>query len=198
MVSVGIFLPTAPGLAQSFTSNGLFSTTNRSIWSDGPAFVFDTGQKFLGTNWNLGKTIGGIDTTCFLGVCASFGAQIGAQTTGRVGLDYSLTVNGGSFDLLYPGQTTITVPTGTSGTPGNPGPVTLGTGFQGRPSIQTSTTAIPATLQVTGHAAGWPRARCARQRICWSAGLRRAVHGAGFRASAVGQVPADPQHQPRQ
>ena len=70
----------------------------------------------------FGKTIGGIDTTCFLGVCASFGAQIGAQTTGRVGLDYSLTVNGGSFDLLYPGQTTITVPTGTSGTPGNPGP----------------------------------------------------------------------------
>ena len=142
--------PDGASFAQSFASEGLFSTVGRSIWADGPAFVLDTGQQFLGANWNLGKTIGGIDTTCVFGVCASFGARIGAQTTGRVGLDYSLTVNSGAFDLLYPGQTIITVPTSTSGTPGNPGPVTLGTAFQGLPAIQTSTTAIPSTLQVTG------------------------------------------------
>jgi hypothetical protein len=134
--------------AQTFSSDALFSTSGQSIWASGPAFTLDTGNQFLGASWDVGKTVG--DVECFLGACA--GAQVGAQTTGKFGVDYSLTVNSGSFGLLYPGRTTITVPNIVSGDPLNLGPVTLGTGFHGLDSIQTSRSPLPtiATLQVTG------------------------------------------------
>jgi hypothetical protein len=136
-----------PAAAQSFSSEGVFSTSGRSIWTGGGALGFDTGPQFLGTSWNLGPTFGHID--CFLGACG--GVEIGAHTDGQFGVDYSLAVNSGSFGLLYPGQTTIIVPTTiVSGSPDTPGPVTIGTGFQGLSSIQTISRSIPATLQVTG------------------------------------------------
>jgi len=69
---------------------------------------------------------------------------------GKFGLDYSLAANSGAFGLLYPGRTTITVPSVIFGTPMNPGPVTIGTNFQGLTSIQTNTSPLPtnAALQV--------------------------------------------------
>jgi PEP-CTERM motif-containing protein len=148
ILSVAVLAASAPAGAQTFSTNGLFSTSDRSIWANGPAFVVDTGNQFLGTSWDIGKTVGGVD--CFLGAC--FGAQIGAQTSGKFGLDYALRVNSGSFGLLYPGTATITVPTVITGTPTSPGPVTIGSNFQGLTSIQTNTSPVPinARLQVTG------------------------------------------------
>jgi hypothetical protein len=138
-----------PGRAQqTFTSNSIFSQQGLSVWNSGPAFTLDTGNQFLGESWDLGKTFGGID--CFLGAC--LGAEIGAETTGKVGVDYSLKVNSGSFDLLYPGTTSITTPTAVQIQPGGlPGVVTLGTQFTGVPSLPTNSSGgtAQATLQVT-------------------------------------------------
>lgn len=150
----GIGLSTAPLAAQSYTNSAIFSTTGQSVWASGPAFVFDTGQKFLGTSWDLGKTFGGVDETCVFGVCAKFGAQIGAQTTGKIGVDYNLSVNSGSFDLLYPALASVTVPTAVpTHSVGNhyaPDPLTVGTGFQGVSSLAAGGSTKTATLQVTG------------------------------------------------
>ena len=137
--------------ADVFTSDGLFSASGQSIWSGGAGYTLSK-QDFLGTSWNKGDTVGSVDSECFLGACAYFGAQIGANTNGRLGLDYSLAANSGTFGLLYPGQASISTPNVVSGTPGNPGLVTIGTGFSGLPSVRTSTSAPAsiATLQVAG------------------------------------------------
>ena len=84
-------------------------------------------------------------------MCA--GVEIGAQTTGKVGVDYSLKVNSGSFDLLYPGATSITTPSAVAiMANGLPGVVTLGTQFTGLSSLPTNGSGgtAQATLQVTG------------------------------------------------
>lgn len=145
-----ILAAAAPARADTtFSSDGLFSTSDLSIWASGPAFVLNTGNRFLGTSWNIGNSAGGVE--CFLGACV--GAKIGAETSGKFGVNYSLNVNSGSFDLLYPGRAFITVPDSTTGGGlGDPGPVTLGTSFQGLASIQTNVSPLPtnATLQVTG------------------------------------------------
>src|SRR5215467_4214546 len=148
IVSVALLAASAPAEAQTFSTNGLFSSSGLSIWANGSAFVVDTGNQFLGTSWDIGKTAGGVD--CFLGAC--FGAQIGAQTSGKFGLDYSLGVNSGSFGVLYPATATITVPNVITGTPTSPGPVTISSNFQGLTSIQTNISPLPinARLQVTG------------------------------------------------
>lgn len=97
--------------------------------------------------WSLGKTFGKVD--CFLGACA--GAKIGADTTGKVGGDYALKVDSGTFDSRYAGRVSITVPTAVSGTPTNIGPVTLGTGFVGLPSVPKGGPGpVTSVLQVHG------------------------------------------------
>jgi hypothetical protein len=101
----------------------------------------------------VGQTFGSIDSACVFGVCASAGAEIGAQTSGKVGLEYSLNVNSGSFGLLYPGVTSITTPTAVQILPGGvPGIVTLGTQFTGVSSLPTNGSGgtAQATLQVSG------------------------------------------------
>jgi hypothetical protein len=148
ILSVAALATAVTARAGTFSSDGLFSTSGLSIWDKGPAFTLDTGKQFLGASWNVGpNTVG--DVECFLGACA--GARIGAETTGKFGVDYSLAVNSGSFGLLYPGRTTITVPDSVSSSGTLVGPVTIGTGFQGRSSILTNTSPLPtmATLQVT-------------------------------------------------
>ena len=145
-------LAAAPGRAdQIFTSNSIYSQQGLSIWSGGPAFTLDTGPKFLGEQWNLGDTVGKVYDVCLF-VCVKAGAEVGAQTTGKVGIDYSLKVNSGSFDLLYPGSTSITVPGAVASSAGGVlGPVTLGTSFTGLSSLPTDSSGgtAHATLQVT-------------------------------------------------
>ena len=122
-------LNASPAAAAVFSSDGLFSANGRSIWAPGPGFTLDTGNQFFGTSWNLGETAGGIAEVCvpFLG-CASAGAEVGARTSGRVGLDYGLKVNSGTFDLQYPGRISFNVP---NAIPAGPvvGPITIGTSF---------------------------------------------------------------------
>ena len=143
-----------PAAATTFVSDGLFGTKGQSVWSAGPGFSLDSGPKFFGAAWDLGKTVGGIDTTCILGACASFGAQIGADTKGRLGLDYGVKVDSGTFDLQYPGRASFTVP---SSVPGRTiGAISIGSGFQALPSVQVQTSTAGAfearspTLQVHG------------------------------------------------
>lgn len=137
---------------QTFRTNSIFAAQDLSVWNSGPAFALDTGTQFLGEQWNIGKVFGGIDKVCVLGICAKAGAEVGAQTTGKLGIDYSLKINSGSFDVLYPGVSSITVP---SSVPvmvgGSPGVVTLGTQFTGVASLPTNTSGGTAqsTLQVT-------------------------------------------------
>ena len=143
-----------PASAITFVSDGLFGAKGQSVWSGGPGFSLDSGPKFFGAAWDLGKTAGGIDTTCVLGACASFGAQIGADTRGRLGLDYGVKVDSGTFDVQYPGRASFIVP---SSVPGRTiGAISIGSAFQALPSVQVRTSAAGAlenrspTLQVHG------------------------------------------------
>ena len=113
--------------ATEFSVDTFVTAQDRSIWASGAGFTFDTGQRFLGTSWDIGKTIGGIDETCVFGICASFGAEVGAKTSGKVGIDYSLKVNSGTFDFQLPGRATFTVPSSSSGA--TVGAITLGSAF---------------------------------------------------------------------
>ncbi len=117
----------SPAHATTFTDDTFFTASDRSIWASGAGFTFDTGSRFLGTSWDIGKTIGGIDETCVFGVCASFGAEVGAKTSGKVGVDYSLKVNSGTFDVQLPGRATFTVPTSVSGA--TIGAITVGSSY---------------------------------------------------------------------
>lgn len=117
----------APAHASTFFDDTFFTAKDRSIWASGAGFTLDTGPRFLGTSWDLGKSIGGIDQTCVFGICASFGAEIGATTSGKLGIDYSLKVNSGTFNVQLPGRATFTVPDTTSGA--TIGAITLGSSF---------------------------------------------------------------------
>jgi len=46
ILSVAVLAASAPVEAQTFSTNGLFSTSGLSIWTNGPAFVVDTGNQF--------------------------------------------------------------------------------------------------------------------------------------------------------
>ena len=143
------YVSAGAALAQiTYSANGLFSAQDRSVWASGPGVSIDTGNQFLGVQWNVGKTFGGLD--CFLGACA--GAEIGADTTGKIGIDYALKASTGTFDARVAARVSLTVPTAVSGTPTNIGAVTVGTSFAALPSVQVSNSPIPISslLQVTG------------------------------------------------
>ena len=135
----------------TYSANGLFSAQDRSVWASGPGVSINTGDQFLGVQWDLGKTFGGIDEVCVF-ACAKFGAEIGAATSGKVGIDYALKADTGTFDARVAARVSLTVPTAVSGTPANIGSVTVGTGFATLPSVQVSNSSAPITslLQVTG------------------------------------------------
>lgn len=116
-----------PAHAGTFKDDTFFTASDRSIWASGAGFTYDSGQRFLGTAWNLDASIGGIDETCVFSVCASFGAEVGAKTSGKVGIDYSLKVNSGAFDVQLPGRATFTVPDTTPGA--KVGAITVGSSF---------------------------------------------------------------------
>jgi hypothetical protein len=81
------------------------------MWSSGPAAVIDTGTQRIGPDpWNLGQTVGGFVNPCDpFGTCNT-GAQVGAQTTGNMGLEYGLKLNSGSVDISYPVNVQLTTP----------------------------------------------------------------------------------------
>lgn len=143
-----------PAAAFTFTNDGLFGAKNQSVWASGPGFTLDSGPQFFGSTWDLGKTVGGVTETCVLGACASFGAKIGADTKGRVGIGYGLKVDSGTFDVQYPARATFSIPNTVSGT--TIGAITIGSSFAALPSVQVQTSAAGAletrspTLQVRG------------------------------------------------
>lgn len=141
--------------AATFSADTFFTAQDRSVWSGGAGFSLDTGPRFLGTSWDIGKTIGGIKEVCVLFACADFGAEIGARTNGKLGIDYSLKVDSGTFNLQLPGRATFTTPDTRSGS--TVGDITVGSSFTavaGGLSVPTapngpSVVRLPS-LQVTG------------------------------------------------
>jgi hypothetical protein len=125
-------LAPATSVADIVNVDAMFAANGRSIWTDGPGVHIDqTG--FLGPDpWNIDKTVGGVETKCFLGFCANFGAEIGARTSGSAGIPYGLKVDSGTFDLHYPARAQFDVPTVVSGGPGSP-TVTIRTSLSGVP-----------------------------------------------------------------
>lgn len=156
LAALGVIpLLATPSQASTFSTDTFFTAQDRSVWASGAGFTFDTGQRFLGTSWDVGKTIGGIDETCVFGICADFGAEVGAKTSGKVGIDYSLKVNSGTFDLQLPGRATFTVPDSSSGA--KVGAITVGSAFTtlgGGLAVPTMPNGPPVvrlpSLQVTG------------------------------------------------
>lgn len=74
-----ILLATTAKADVIYSSNAVFSAQGRSVWSSGPGLSIDTGDRFLGLQWSLGKTFGKVD--CFLGACA------GAKCLSRISLN---------------------------------------------------------------------------------------------------------------
>ncbi|HEX9548362.1 MAG TPA: hypothetical protein VF942_13565, partial [Acidimicrobiales bacterium] len=125
-------LAPATSVADIINVDAMFAANGRSIWTDGPGVHIDR-SGFLGPDpWNIDKTVGGVETKCFLGVCANFGAEIGARTSGSAGIPYGLKVDSGTFDLHYPARAQFDVPTVVLGGPGSP-TVTIHTSLSGVP-----------------------------------------------------------------
>ncbi len=98
--------------AHAVNFSTVFSETGQSMWSSGKAIVIDTGNKRIGPDpWNLGQTAGKFVNPCDPFGSCNTGAQIGAQTTGNMGLEYGLKFDSGSVNATYP----INVHLGTPG-----------------------------------------------------------------------------------
>ncbi len=134
LLAIGLAAPAAR--AADFST--IFSETGHSMWSTGPAIVIDTGTKRIGPDpWNLGKVVGGFVNPCDpFGTCNT-GAQIGAQTTGNMGLEYGLKFNSGSVDATYPVNIHL----------GNPGPYASKAG---------DAVAIASSFTVPGYGGAFP------------------------------------------
>src|SRR5262249_17294513 len=91
-LSILLALRPAARLADISNVGPMFAANDRSIWTDGPGVHIDrTG--FLGPDpWNIDKTVGEVKSQCLFGFCASFGAEIGARTSGSAGIGYGLKV----------------------------------------------------------------------------------------------------------
>ena len=129
---VGYVWAPAPAWADVVSLPTFFTADARSIWNGGPGFSLDTGDRFLGASWDLGNSAGTIKDVCipFVG-CASFGAEVGANTSGRAGIDYGLRVDSGTFNVQFPGVASIITPTSVIAG----GPVTIGSTYSGVPSL---------------------------------------------------------------
>lgn len=78
--------------------NGVFSTSNQSVWGPGSVSHYD---HFFGLEWGPSfDTIGGIWCDPVLGDC--YGAMIFGSTFGRVGLEFGLDVTSGSVSVSMP------------------------------------------------------------------------------------------------
>ena len=108
---VSSILATASASAAIVTANALFSATNQSIWNPGGAFFLGE-NKFIGpAPWNLGDGIDATERVCIpIAGCATFGARIGAETSGAFGVNYGYGVSGGSLNLRYPINASFSVP----------------------------------------------------------------------------------------
>lgn len=127
--------------AAVFQHTTFFTGNDRSVWSGGPGFAFDTGDRFLGVDWDKGGSVGSIATVCLPfpldDVCAKAGAKLGAETRGAAGLAYRVRVDSGTFDVQYPGTASFDVPTSYSGS--GPIRVDIGSRFDALPSISAPT-----------------------------------------------------------
>lgn len=92
------FISAVPSLAGSLPPTfHTFQTVNQSMWGPGPAFVFDR-TNFYGLDWNKS---GGVDLLgC--GFVGCYGAEFNAYTSGRIGLDVGLHMEGGSVTASVP------------------------------------------------------------------------------------------------
>jgi hypothetical protein len=48
LLAGAVLAAATPARSFTFSSDGLFSTSDQSIWASGPAYVLDTGNQFLG------------------------------------------------------------------------------------------------------------------------------------------------------
>ena len=96
-----------------------FSATGQSLWNTGGAFSLSYSDSIGPPPWNLGDGIDATERICvpLLG-CATFGARVGAETSGNFGVNYGVTVNSGSLDLRYPIRASFTVPDARAGLTG--------------------------------------------------------------------------------
>ena len=112
LAAVSLLAVTAASPAFAINFSTIFSETGHSMWTSGQALVIDTGMKRIGPDpWNLGKVVGGFVNPCDpFGTCNT-GAQLGAQTTGNMALEYALKFNSGSVDVSYPINVQLATPT---------------------------------------------------------------------------------------
>jgi hypothetical protein len=127
----------ALGQVATTTQSLSFQTLDQSMWGSGPAQTLSF-NRFLGTSWNttasVGQIFGGVNEVCipvpfFDDICGDVdtrtGAKFSAQTNGTIGVALNAKLSGGSVDVTYGGQASIT-----AASQYNPGEVfTIGSSF---------------------------------------------------------------------
>lgn len=113
--------------ASSFFANGLFpdkvgasavfAKYGQNAWATGGGFAYTPAPTFLGIDTgNLSDSLGGFASECIFGECAYFGAKVSASGRATAGVEYNLTLQGGTLDIRYPVQVTLDLPYGPGGT----------------------------------------------------------------------------------
>ena len=87
--------------AATSQANSLFSASGQSLWNPGGAFQLVQNRSIGPGGWSLGDGIDATRRVCFI-ACATFGARIGAETSGNFGINYGVGIDGGSLNLRYP------------------------------------------------------------------------------------------------
>jgi PEP-CTERM motif-containing protein len=155
-------LAPATSLATVINVDTMFAANDRSIWSTGSGFSWDSGPRFLGVNgWDLGDTVGGVHDECVFGVCASFGAELGARTSGRAGVGYGLKVDSGTMDIHYPARAQFDFPSVV------PGVLSSSGAFKVNPmvTINTALTGVPGGLALPDQPGGAATLRSATLQV---------------------------------
>jgi hypothetical protein len=144
-VALGLGVAASSARADETDFTAMFAKTNQSMWTSGSALVIDTGTQRVGPDpWNLGKEVGTIVQPCDF--CGSYGAKVGASTTGNLALEYGVKLNTGSVDVTYPANVSLTSPDAYATTAGNA--YTIGSSFS-VPGFQAGPSAIHTVLGST-------------------------------------------------
>lgn len=98
-------------------ASAVFAKYGQNAWASGGGFAYTPSPTFVGIDTgNLGDSLGGFASECLFGECAYFGAKVSASGKAKAGVEYNLTLQGGTLDIRYPVQVTLDLPYGPGGT----------------------------------------------------------------------------------
>lgn len=88
--------------AETYNTDMTFNTSGESMWVAGPAYQLDY-NKFFGFDWNKSGGFNAIWRPELFGESlGNYGLAVQGSTSGKIGIDVGLKINGGSVNVTYP------------------------------------------------------------------------------------------------